>query len=82
MRNWTGKRGKHFQEGFVELQVPRLPGFPVKSCGFSQVHVVSLERTTSVVAGERSEAGNPGALGQIGEGCLKERAVAKGEGSR
>jgi hypothetical protein len=46
------------------------------------VHVVSLERTTSVVAGERSEAGNPGALGQIGEGCLKERAVAKGEGSR
>jgi hypothetical protein len=43
-------------------QIPRLPGFPVESCDFRQLRVVLFERTTSVVAGESSAAGNPGTL--------------------
>jgi len=30
-------------------QIPRLPGFPVESCGFGRQRVVLLKRTTSVV---------------------------------
>jgi hypothetical protein len=51
------------------------PGFPVESCDFSQLRVVLLERTTSVVAGESSEAGNPGTLGMT-----KRRGSLQGKG--
>jgi hypothetical protein len=45
------------------------PGFPVESCGFSQLR----GRATSVVAGESREAGNPGTLGMT----KKERTVGR-----
>jgi hypothetical protein len=38
------------------------PGFPVESCGFGQLRVVLLRRTTYVVTGKNGEVENPGAL--------------------
>jgi hypothetical protein len=38
------------------------PGFPVKSCGFEQLHVVLFEENHLSGTGESCEVGNPGTL--------------------
>jgi hypothetical protein len=56
------------------------PGFPVESCGFGQLYVVLLRKTTYVVAGEaasrKSGYARDDRKGRVDE---RERAVAKGE---
>jgi hypothetical protein len=42
----------------------------------------SLERTTSVVAGESSEAGNPGTLGMTKERVVAEAALVRRKENR
>ncbi len=39
------------------------PGFPVKSCGFGQLHVVLFRENHISGGGESCEVGNPGTLG-------------------
>jgi hypothetical protein len=47
------------------------PGFPVKGCGFGQLHVVLFRENHISGAGESCEVGNPGTL----LGMTKERAT-------
>jgi hypothetical protein len=44
-------------------QVPRLPGFPVESGVFDQLHVVLFKENHISGRGERGEVGNLGTLG-------------------
>jgi hypothetical protein len=64
------QRISRFQERSAELQIPRLPGFPVESCGFGQLHVVLFGENHKSGVGESCEVGNPGTLGMT-----KERAT-------
>jgi hypothetical protein len=50
------------------------PGFPVKSCGFDQLHVVLFGENHTSDAVESGEVGNPGTLGMT-----KERATLYGK---
>jgi hypothetical protein len=59
-RLWTGRSGAHEWRTADPLASP---GSPVESCGFGQQYVVLLRRTTSAVACENGEVGNPGSLG-------------------
>jgi hypothetical protein len=58
------------------------PGFPVEVAASVSFVWFSLERTTSVVAGESREAGNPGTLPrQAGAGGMtKRRGPLQGKG--
>jgi hypothetical protein len=63
-RGETGGLEKHFQERSAEPQIPRLPPDFLSRVAASVSCVwFSFERTTSGVACESSEAGNPGTLG-------------------
>jgi hypothetical protein len=57
------------------------PGFPVKSCGFGQLHVVLFRENHISGAGESCEAGNPGTLGMTkGRAMLSWKKVIGGQG--
>jgi hypothetical protein len=59
---------KHFHERSAELQIPRLPRFPVESCGFGQLHVVLFRENHISGAAESCEVGNPGTRDDKGKG--------------
>jgi hypothetical protein len=51
------------------------PGFPVKSCGFGQLHVVLFRENHISGAVESCDVGKPGTLGMT-----KRRGLLKGKG--
>ena len=72
---------KHFHEGSVEPQVPRLPQISCREWGFDQLHVVLFKENHIVVAGKGCEVGNPGTLPRhAGAGGMTERGgLLKGD---